>query len=266
MVRIADPAAERPGSVAALPEPVDVLGYPVRPLRISELIATLVERAARRVRTRVSYLNANTANLASDDPELAAALRSSDVLYADGISIVWAGRWLGQSLPERMTSADYFPMFAQACARRRLSMYLLGGAPGVALQAALALRRTAPDLVVAGTRDGFFADWDTERVIAEVNATRPDVLVVGMGTPRQECWLAANAARLDVPVAWSVGALLDYLAGVEPRAPRWMCAAGCEWLYRLLADPIGKWRRYLVGNPRFAWQVWRASRAAAARN
>lgn len=266
MVRIADHAAAALGERAELPAAVDLLGFAVRPLRMSELVGVLVERAAARRATNVAYLNAHTVNLAADDSAYADALRHTDLLYADGVSVVWASRWLGRGLPERMTSADYFPLFAERCAERGLSLYLLGGEPGVASRASLALRRRSPRLVVAGTRDGYFADWDSERVIADINAAKPDVLVLGLGSPRQELWLARHADALRVPVRWCVGALLDYLAGVESRAPAWLRAAGCEWLYRLLADPVGKWRRYILGNPRFVWQVLRAGRQTAASN
>jgi N-acetylglucosaminyldiphosphoundecaprenol N-acetyl-beta-D-mannosaminyltransferase len=227
-------------------------------VRTDELIDLLIERAAAGVRTTAAYLNAHTVNLAQDDPDLDRALRACDLLYADGASIVLAGRLLGAALPERMTSADYFPSFAERCARRGLSLYLLGGAPGVAAFAAARLSAEVPGLEIVGAHDGFFPDAGSLRVCDEINAARPDVLVIGMGTPRQQRWAVEHADRLRPPLRWCVGALFDYLAGVEPRAPRWLCRVGLEWLHRLLHDPAGKWRRYLLGNPRFAWHALRA--------
>jgi N-acetylglucosaminyldiphosphoundecaprenol N-acetyl-beta-D-mannosaminyltransferase len=99
-------------------------------------------------------------------------------------------------------------------------------------------------------------------VVETINAAKPDILAVGMASPRQEFWLADHGAKLDVPVRWCVGALFDYLAGTERRAPAWLCRVGGEWMYRLAMDPLGKWRRYLLGNPRFVWNTlrWRTRR------
>jgi len=232
-----------------------VAGLPVQRLRTGELIDAMVRAAADGMPTRVCYLNAHNFNLADNDPSLRRALSTADILYADGISVVWASRLWGPRLPGRLTSADYVESFYDACAREGLSVFLLGGRPGVADRAAEALRARRASLVVAGTHAGYFDDHDG--VIDRINRSGADVLIVGMGSPRQELWTWRHADRIDSPVIWSVGALLDYLAGEEPRAPQWVCRLGCEWLFRLLADPGGKWRRYLVGNPRFVWSVLR---------
>jgi len=247
----------RDGAVQA-PPALDVLGYPLRPLRTDGLVELLVDRAASDVRSNVAYLNAHTHNLALDDPALRSALLSFDLLYADGISVVWASRVLGRPLPERMTSADYFPLFARGCAERGVSLFLLGGQPGVAERAAARLRAEVPGVHVAGVRNGYFSAGESRGVVEEVNASGARALVIGLGSPRQECWLHAHSDLLRPALRWCVGALLDYLADAEPRAPRWVCRAGGEWLFRLITDPRGKWRRYLLGNPRFVWHVWKA--------
>jgi N-acetylglucosaminyldiphosphoundecaprenol N-acetyl-beta-D-mannosaminyltransferase len=243
-----------------LPPTIDLLGYEVADLVSEEFVELLVERAAADLPISVAYLNAHTFNLALDDAALADALRRCDVLYADGQSVVWASRRLGRPLTERMTAADTFPIFARRAAGRGLSLYLLGGRPGAASLAAERLVAAYPTLSIAGVHDGYFADAQTNRVVDQVNGSNAAALIVGMGSPRQELWLVENAARLRPPLRWCVGALFDYLAGREPRAPQWLCRVGGEWLFRLLADPTGKWRRYLVGNPRFAWHVLHGTR------
>lgn len=248
-------SAPLPADPCALPEPVEVLGLPIRPLNTRGLMAKLVNRARAGLRTTVHYANAHTANLAMANALFHQTLRDCDLLYADGASIVWASRWSRQQLPERMTSADYFPVFAQNCADTGLSLYLLGGRPGVADAAAQHLCRTIPDLRIAGLHHGYFDDAQSETVIETINASRPDVLIVGLSSPRQEYWVSRHAATLAPPVRWCVGALLDYLAGHERRAPSWLCSLGGEWLFRLLADPAGKWQRYLLGNPIFVWNT-----------
>ncbi len=242
-----------------LPRPIDVLGLPIRPLTTVGLIDALLHRAAAGVRTTVCYANAHTVNLAFADPRFRDTLAGCDLLYADGASVVWASRWSDKRLPERMTAADYFQCFAEGCAERGLSLYVLGGRDGIADRAAQRLRRDVPGLKIAGARSGHF-DWaDSNEIIDAINSARPDVLAVGMSSPRQERWLAEHGAKLSPPVRWCVGALFDYLAGQERRSPAWLCRIGCEWMFRLAVDPVGKWRRYLLGNPRFVWNAlsWR---------
>ncbi|MCK6456257.1 MAG: WecB/TagA/CpsF family glycosyltransferase [Phycisphaerae bacterium] len=245
-------------SAQTLPAPVDVLGYALRPLREDELIEFLIQASRQRRTTTVAYLNTHVWNLARKDESLRTALTEMSVLYADGMSFVWAARVLGATLPERLSSADYFERLVQRCADESVSIFLLGGAPGVAERAAARLTEHFPAVRIVGTENGYFPETRAAEVTARVRNSRPDLLIVGMGTPRQEVWLNRHANSLDVPVCWCVGALMDYLAGAERRAPRWVSRTGLEWLFRLSVNPRGKWRRYLVGNPRFAWHVLRA--------
>lgn len=245
-----------------LPPAVEVLGLPVRPLRTDGLIELLAQRARAGLKTTACYANAHTVNMAVRDPDFRRALVDSEVLYADGASVVWASRYAAKRLPERMTSADYFPAFARRCADLGLSLYLLGGVDGIAAAAAARLTADIPRLRIVGMHHGHFALDCSDEVITDINSARPDVLVVGMSSPRQELWLARHAGEIETPVRWCVGALFDYLAGAEKRAPAWLCRMGGEWLFRLLVDPLGKWRRYLLGNPLFVWNTlrWRVSR------
>lgn len=238
-----------------LPRPVDVLGLPIRPLRTEGLIELLIGRALSGAATTVCYANAHTANLACRDRRFRETLAGCDLLYADGASLVWASRWSESCLPERMTAADYFERFARRCEEEGLSLYLLGGRPGAAEAAAAKLRETMPDLKVVGTHHGFFAPAESTRVVAEINEAGPDVLAVGLSSPRQEYWVSENRDALKAPIRWCVGALYDYLARLERRAPAWLCRMGGEWLFRLLVDPVGKWRRYVIGNPLFVWHT-----------
>lgn len=248
---------QRSADFVELRAAVDLLGLPVRPYCIDEFIETLVARTTAGRRTSVCYLNAHTFNLARRDTAMRHALTSTDLLYADGQSIVWAARMLGRRLPERMTSADYFARFARRCAEAGLSVYMLGGAAGVAQRAADALRSEHPGLRVAGTHHGYFCEQASESIIEAINAGGADVLTIGLGSPRQELWLAKHAARLRPPLLWCVGAQFDYLSGCERRAPAWLRERGCEWAYRLWRDPLRKWRRYVPGNAAFVLHVLR---------
>jgi N-acetylglucosaminyldiphosphoundecaprenol N-acetyl-beta-D-mannosaminyltransferase len=239
----------------ALPSPTDICGFPVRPLDQQQLINTLLIRARNNIQTTVHYLNAHTFNLAQQDPEFHKNLTTSDLLYADGISVVLAGRLLGQPLPQRLTAADYFETFCRQCARMNLSLFLLGGASGVSEKTAQALTERIENLQVKGTHKGYFDDNQSPAIVKNINDSGANILIVGMGSPKQEKWLAANRNHLTIPLRWSVGALMDYFANRELRAPQWLCRIGGEWLFRLIHRPGQRWRRYLLGNARFAYYV-----------
>lgn len=236
---------------------VNVLGVPVCSLTMISLIDRVRSLTQQGGQHTVMYANVHTLNAAYTDPDLRRIMNAADVVYCDGAGVVLGARLLGHRLPERMTGADWIHALCARCAVEGLSLYLLGSQPGVAERAAQKLNALYPGLYVAGTHHGHFHDTPgaTETVIVTVNAVRPDILLVGMGTPLQEKWIAARRAELDVPVVWAVGALFDFVAGAQPRGPRWMLDHGLEWLYRLLSDPRRLWRRYLIGNPLFVLRV-----------
>lgn len=238
---------------------VDVLGVPVARLTLPAIIERVLALSRAGGDAIVMYANVHVLNIAYTDPDLRRIMNTADVVYCDGAGVVLGARLLGHRLPGRMTGADWIHSLCARCAVEGLSLYLLGSQPGVAERAAPKLIALYPGLHVAGTHHGHFHDTPgaTEATIAAVNAARPDILLVGMGTPLQEKWIAAHRAELDVPVVWAVGALFDFVAGVQPRAPRWMLDRGLEWLYRLLSEPRRLWRRYLIGNPLFMLRVLR---------
>lgn len=240
-------------------ETVEILGVHVNRLDLTGLLAVAVRLASMDGRHTIMYANVHVLNIAYSDPDLQRIMNAADVIYCDGAGVVLGAWLLGHRLPERMTGADWVYPFCQMCESRDISLYFLGSVSGVAERAAKELINLYPGLNVAGTHHGHFHDTPgaTTAVIAVVNAARPDILLVGMGTPLQEKWIAAHRAELDVPVVWAVGALFDFVAGVQPRGPRWMLDHGLEWLYRLLSDPRRLWRRYVIGNPLFILRVLR---------
>lgn len=248
-------------ATSELPRPVEVVGLPIRPFDMNGLVETAVARAKAGARTFGCYANAHTVNLACSDEQFRRTISECDILYCDGASVAWASRFAERRLPGRITAMDYFPVLARRCAEEGLSVFMLGSADGVAEKAASALRASFPSLRIVGTHSGHFDIARSDEVVAAINAARPDVLAVGMSSPRQEYWLAEHGAKISAPLQWCVGALFDYLAGMERRAPAWMCHLGMEWCFRLAMDPVGKWRRYLIGNPRFVFNTlrWRAT-------
>ncbi len=206
---------------------------------------------------RVMYVNAHVINRSRALPELRETLTAADLVYCDGYGVRLAARSLGFEVPYRMTLADWVYGLAALCQAAGHSLYLLGSEPPIARQAAVQLSRWYPQLKIAGTHHGYFelGSAHDERVLEDIEARRPDIVLVGMGTPKQELWIERHAERLPCDVVWSVGALLDYVAGHTPRAPRWLSDNGAEWIFRLAIEPHRMWRRYLLGNPAFLHRV-----------
>ncbi|GEJ58059.1 WecB/TagA/CpsF family glycosyltransferase [Anaeromyxobacter diazotrophicus] len=203
--------------------------------------------------------------LASRVPDLARAYAAADLSLADGVPVVWASRLLGAPVPEKVSGSDLLLPLVERAAARGWRTYLLGGAPGVADEAAARLRARFPALVVAGadaprlTVDG--AGDESAAALARLAAARPQLVLVALGAPKQELWIHRHRAALAPAVAVGVGAALDFAAGRVRRAPRWVSRAGLEWLWRLAREPRRLWRRYLMQDPAFAAILWRALRA-----
>jgi N-acetylglucosaminyldiphosphoundecaprenol N-acetyl-beta-D-mannosaminyltransferase len=212
---------------------------------------------------RVMYVNAHVLNQSQELPELRAALDTADLVYCDGYGVRLAAKALEVEIPHRMTGADWIWGLASLCEMNGQSIYLLGSEPGVAGEAAERLQRWYPRLRIAGHHHGYFeiGSAHDERVMEDINAKRPDIVLVGMGSPKQELWVERWADHLDTDVVWTVGALFDYVSGRVPRAPAWLSDNGLEWIFRFAIEPNRMWRRYLLGNPVFLSRVMSQARS-----
>jgi len=240
----------------------EIFGVPVETDPPAQLLRRIVDHAHRRERVRVAYVNAHVLNQSQSNSELLDALRASDVVYCDGYGVRLAARLIGLRVPFRMTGADWIWGIAALCEESSLSLYLLGSDPGASAEAAESLRRWYPRLEVTGTHHGYFEldSPHSERVLEHIAEHKPDLLLVGMGTPQQELWVDRYFDRIEAPVVWTVGALFDYLSGRVPRAPHWLADNGAEWIFRLAMEPRRMWRRYLLGNPVFLSRVFEERR------
>jgi len=211
---------------------------------------------------KVMYVNAHVLNQSREFPELRAALEAADLVYCDGYGVRLAAKALDVEIPHRMTGADWIWDLATLCERAGQSLYLLGSEPGVTREATERLRARYPRLEVAGSHHGYFevGSPHDQRVVEDINLHQPDIVLVGMGTPRQELWCEHHAPHLDADVVWTVGALLDIVSGRVPRAPHWLADNGLEWIFRLAIEPGRMWRRYLLGNPVFIRRVLQSTR------
>jgi N-acetylglucosaminyldiphosphoundecaprenol N-acetyl-beta-D-mannosaminyltransferase len=223
-----------------------------------------IEQAVRRRDGRpvsVFFVNAHTLNLAADDPAYRQVLNAAGFVLADGTGVRWAARLQGVRVLENLVGTDLTPLLLQQTAGRGYSYFMLGADASTIAAAADYARREFPGWTQAGYHHGYLTDDAmTASAIEQINATRPDVLLVGMGNPLQEQWIDRNLPRLDVPVCMGIGGLFDYWAGNVSRAPNWLRRCGHEWLWRLYQQPALKARRYLIGNPLFLARVLRERR------
>jgi len=201
----------------------------------------------------ITYLNAHCANVSFNDEEYHDILNKADLVYAGGQGVVWAARFLGVPLPERVNILDFFDMLVKALIEKKVSVYLLGGRPEIIKKTAKALKNKG--LKIAGSRDGFFDDREGQEIIREINSLKPDILMVGMGVPKQEKWIYEHLQELNVNLCWAVGGVFDLLAGYLKRAPKWVSDCGLEWLYLGAQDSKRLCKRYLFGNFLFVYNI-----------
>lgn len=240
---------------------IDVLGVGVDPLTVDGLHAEISRLVRAENLGLVFNVNAHCLNLCYEDQALRDALNGADVVFCDGAGVMLAARVFGGRIPARITYAAWIWQLADFAASEGYSLYFLGARPGVAREAARRLRERYPGLKIVGARHGYFdhsaGSADNEAVLAEINAAAPDILLVGLGMPLQERWLAQNRHGLHAGIALTCGAVFDYASERVPRGPRLLTANGFEWLARLVYEPRRLWRRYLLGNPLFLLRVLR---------
>jgi N-acetylglucosaminyldiphosphoundecaprenol N-acetyl-beta-D-mannosaminyltransferase len=249
------------GSVHPQPNPieypstVDVLDVPLALTDYEGTLAWMDSMIEERSQGYVCVCNVHTVMASGEDPELRAALLASSVNVPDGQPLVWAMNSLGHSLPGRVYGPE---LMARACAHSATQghrLYLYGGRnQGALVQLALNLRQRYPGVKIVGGYSPPHRPLTAEEedaVVGEINRSRPDVVWVGIGVPKQEKWMARMRPRLEPPLLVGVGAAFDFHAGLVPQAPNWLQEAGLEWAYRLAHEPRRLWRRYLRYNPRF---------------
>ncbi|MBG0827435.1 WecB/TagA/CpsF family glycosyltransferase [Planomonospora sp. ID67723] len=227
------------------------LGLSLDALTLEEAVARCAVAVAARENLTVGVLNAAKIVHMRADRRLRDSVTSCDLVLADGQSVVWASRVLGQPLPERVAGIDLFTSLMEEGSRRGWRVYFLGARPDVLGRMLTEVRRRYPGLVVAGARDGYFADHEAGEVAGEIGGAGPDLLFLGMTSPKKEIFLAEWAGRIKAGVVHGVGGSFDVLAGYTRRAPRSWQRLGLEWLHRLLQEPRRLGPRYLSTNLAF---------------
>jgi N-acetylglucosaminyldiphosphoundecaprenol N-acetyl-beta-D-mannosaminyltransferase len=214
-----------------------LLGVRIDPLTLSGALAVLEERIAKRRQTFVITVNPELIMLCRRDEQVRRAAAAADFVFPDGIGVVWAGRYLGYKVPERVTGLDLTEKLLARAGACGYKIFLLGGAPGVAQQTIANSLFRYPSLSFVGCQHGFFTEEEMPTIIANINKAAPDILLVALGMPKQENWIFTYRRILKSCVIMGVGGAFDVIAGKARRAPPFMQKAGLEWLYRLLKEP-----------------------------
>ncbi len=230
---------------------LDVLSLPIANLTQAEALDQLFRDAP----VSAFFINAHCVNVAATDPVYRWALASADRLLPDGIGVAIAARIQGTRLKENLNGTDLFVPLMRTAAARQRAVYFLGAAPGVAAEAAARAAALAPGLTIAGCHHGFFDAAEEDALIAAINASGADVLLVALGVPTQEIWIARNRHRLAPRLVLGVGAQFDFWSGRVARAPALVRQVGCEWMWRLALEPRRLARRYLIGNVAFLGRI-----------
>ncbi|MGB5438998.1 MAG: WecB/TagA/CpsF family glycosyltransferase [Gammaproteobacteria bacterium] len=216
----------------------------------------ICRRVHTRQKTLLNFVNAHCLNTSCKNADYRRVLKQSSRLLPDGSGVKLALRFQGIELQENLNGTDLFPQLCREAAKQGISLYLLGAGPDVAAQAARNMVKRYPQLKIAGTRDGYFNAAQEDEVIETINRSGADILLVAMGVPRQELWLARHLDKLNTKVNMGVGGLFDFYSERISRAPLWLRKTGMEWVWRLLQEPGRMWRRYIIGNPEFVMRAW----------
>jgi N-acetylglucosaminyldiphosphoundecaprenol N-acetyl-beta-D-mannosaminyltransferase len=234
---------------------IQLFGCPVDSLNLDDTVSRIEHFIREGVPSRHCALNAAKIVKMRQDERLRKIVVTSDLVSADGQSVVWASRLLKRPLPERVAGIDLMQRLLQLAENKGYGVYLLGATEEVLLQLKEVLIREFPKLRLVGWRNGYFSPQEEESIVEEINAKSPKVLFVGMSTPQKEYFLGRYRTKLKVPFCMGVGGSFDVLSGKRRRAPRIFQRLGLEWAYRFLQEPTRMWKRYLVTNTMFLFYL-----------
>lgn len=196
-------------------------------------------------------INAGKINLMRNNDYLTKIVNSCPIINADGQSIVWGSKFLGNNIPERVAGIDIFTNLIRICAEKGYRPYFFGAKQEVVEEVVRVFKSEYPKLDIAGYRNGYFSEEESKNIANQIKESGADVLFVAFSSPKKEYWIKENMDIMQVPFAMGVGGSFDVISGKTKRAPNWMQNCGLEWFYRFLQEPRRMWRRYILGNLKF---------------
>lgn len=197
------------------------------------------------------------------DKELQEVYENADLILCDGKPLIWISKIYRNPIKEKLSGSDLFPRLCEMAAQKGFSVYLMGAAEGVAAKAADNLRQKYKGLKIVGTYSpayGFEKDEEQcNYIVQKIKSVRPDILIVGLGAPKQEKFMYKYRNMLEVPISLGLGASIDFEAGNVKRAPKWMSSCGLEWFYRFLQEPKRMFKRYFVNDMKIIKLIFKYS-------
>ncbi len=233
----------------------EIFGYEVQNATLQEAADFIVGMSTEGRKSAVSFINAECINIMHRSSEYRLALHRFDVRFADGIGVRLAALLSGTRLRGNVNGSDLFPLLCARASEQGQTIYLLGGIPGIASAAATNLATKLGCNPFVGARDGYFGRDQDDAVLDQINRTGADIVLVGLGVPQQEIWIARNKERCAARVMIGVGGLFDYYSGRIPRAPLALRRHGLEWCWRLAMEPRRLADRYIRGNIEFLMRL-----------
>ena len=234
---------------------ITLFGCPIDNLGFDDTVRRIEDSIQKRQPIRHCAINAAKIVKIQSDRKLREIVVSSDVISPDGQSIVWASRFLKKSLPERVTGIDLMQKLLELAEKKGYKVFLLGAREEVISRLTEKLKQKLPRLNLVGWRNGYFSTAEEKEIVEEINQKKPDILFVGMSSPKKEYWMSKYQSSLKVSFCMGVGGGFDVLVGKIKRAPQWMQKLGLEWFHRFLQEPTRMWKRYLVTNTLFLFYL-----------
>lgn len=218
---------------------------------IEKVISWVLQKEKR----KVFYLNAHNIVTCFNNSSFLSIIKSADLIYPDGWGPIFWARMSGKNYKERVNAADFIHKFLKILSLKKAKMYLLGGDKETLIQTIKTIHDKYEGITISGYHHGFFKKDEERIIVKEIKSTKPNLVLIGMGTPKQELWVYKNWAFLPQAVYWCVGGLFGYISEIKSRAPYWMRKFSLEWLYRLCQEPRRLGIRYTVENFLFIYYL-----------
>ncbi len=232
-----------------MPEKIDIHNVKIDNISMDEALDIVVGMLKSQTTNKIFTPNAEIIMQANRDPELLSILNRADLVIPDGAGVVLASKLMGNRLKEKVSGIDLVKKILVNTSNRPTSFFIFGGRPGVAEKASINILSDFPKARINGFRNGYFDESDTPEIIRKINESKSEILLVGLGAPKQEKWINQYAEQLNNKVIMGIGGTIDIFAGTVALAPEFMRKAGLEWLFRLVKEP----RRFkrMLDLPRF---------------
>ncbi|ABG87820.1 WecB/TagA/CpsF family glycosyltransferase [Clostridium perfringens] len=223
----------------------------VNPITMEETLDYIVDSIENKRCIQHVVINAGKVNLMNKNLELTKIVNECPIINADGQSIVWGGRFLGYDIPERVTGIDIFENLVKISAEKGYKPYFFGAKQEIVEKVVLNFKERYPNLNVAGYRNGYFSENESDEIANKIRESGADLLFVAFSSPMKEFWIKDNIEKMKVPFCMGVGGSFDVISGKTKRAPKFMQKLGLEWFYRFIQEPRRMFKRYIVGNINF---------------